>query len=183
MKDARNNYFYNGYAYTGKDSHGNGLGENIRKFSKPTQAVLRLSAPIINTNRNITVDNWFTSVELVEELQNRGLTYIGTMKKFKKEIPPQFKPNRHRKVGVEGTLFGFTKNMTLISYVPKKYKVVVLLSSMHYSKSFDNDKPEIITHYNLTKGGVDAIMRNVLNTEQVAGPKGGQWQSSSGYLM
>ena len=62
-------------------------------------------------------------------------------------------------------MFGFTKNATLVSYVPKKGKVVTLLSSMHVGKNADRidestkdkRKPNIITFYNKTKGGVDKV--------------------------
>lgn len=36
---------------------------------------------IMKTNRNITGDNWFSSVELVDKLKEHGLTYVGTMRK------------------------------------------------------------------------------------------------------
>lgn len=159
MTDARTQYFFNGYIYAGKDSDGRGLEDALKKLSKPTQSVIRLVKPIEGTNRNITADNWFSSLELVEQLKNRGLTYVGTLKKNKKEVPAEFLPKRNRKVGREGTLFGFTKEMTLVSYIPKKNRAVILISSMHHSESFDpdTDKPEIITYYNFTKGGVDAL--------------------------
>lgn len=64
------------YIYVGKDSDGNTLDENDRKFSKPTQSVLRLTKPINKTNINITADNWFESIELIEELKKRGNTYV-----------------------------------------------------------------------------------------------------------
>ena len=40
------------------------------------------------SNRNVTVDNWFTSVPLILDLvRNCGLTLLGTVKSNKKEIP------------------------------------------------------------------------------------------------
>lgn len=54
--------------------------------------------------------------------------------------------------------------MTLVSYMPdsKKKKNVVLFSSMHHDdkidpESGDKKKPDIITFYNSTKGGVDMV--------------------------
>lgn len=81
------------------------------------------------------------------------------MKKSKREIPLDFLPNKSRKVGKDGMLFGFTKEVTLLSYVPRKNKSVILISSMHHSKVFheNSQKPEFITYYNFTKGGVDAL--------------------------
>ncbi|KAJ8928437.1 hypothetical protein NQ314_019026 [Rhamnusium bicolor] len=64
--------------------------------------------------------------------------------------------------GIGSALYGFTKDITLISYVPQKNKAVVLVSSSHHHKSEDPEsaKPHIILdykYYNCTKGGVDAI--------------------------
>ncbi|KAF2903079.1 hypothetical protein ILUMI_03113 [Ignelater luminosus] len=53
------------------------------KLANPTQVVLRFAAPIFGTNRNITVDNWYSSVELVEELRKYNITHAGTLKKIK----------------------------------------------------------------------------------------------------
>ncbi|KAJ8957148.1 hypothetical protein NQ314_006595 [Rhamnusium bicolor] len=86
--DARTGYFYNGYIYTGRDSDGRGLPNEDKKYSKPTQSVFRLTQPIYNTNRSVTFDNWFTSVELVTIMKQRGLTCIGTIRKNKREIRP-----------------------------------------------------------------------------------------------
>ncbi|KAJ4442488.1 hypothetical protein ANN_04074 [Periplaneta americana] len=74
------------------------------------------------TNRNVTGDDWFTSVELMDELRKIGLMYIGTVrkKKKKKEILPQILPDKKREVG--STKFGFTRDKTIVSFVPKKSK-------------------------------------------------------------
>ncbi|KAL6455001.1 hypothetical protein MHYP_G00102710 [Metynnis hypsauchen] len=57
--------------------------------------------------------------------------------------------------------------MTMVSYVQKKGKAVVLLSTMHDDKAVDNSsqkkKPEIIQYYNKTKGGVDTMDQMVSN--------------------
>ncbi|KAJ8933439.1 hypothetical protein NQ314_013996 [Rhamnusium bicolor] len=67
--DARNSYFYNGYIYTGMDSDGQTLSKNENKLQKPTQAVICLEKPLEKSNRNITADNWFSSIELLEQLK------------------------------------------------------------------------------------------------------------------
>lgn len=157
LTDARNHYFYNGYLYTGKNSDGFGLSEEDKALQKPTQAVLRLSQPISKTNRNITGDNWFSSIELVRELKKNGLTYVGTLRKNRREVPMEFLANRNR--SVSSTLYGFSdEGITLLSHVPKKNKAVLLVSSMH--DCIDKNAPglpEIIKFYNQTKGGVDAL--------------------------
>jgi hypothetical protein len=74
FNDAKTQYFLNSYIYSGKDSDGNTLSDDEKRLDKPSQSVLRLSAPISGTNRNITADNWFTSIPLALELKKRGLT-------------------------------------------------------------------------------------------------------------
>lgn len=122
MTDARTDYFYNGYLYAGRDTDGIGLSDAERKLSKPTQSVLRLSKPIQRTNRNITFDNWFTSIELAEKLNSVKLTCLGTVKKNKREIPNAFLPSKQREIG--SSLYGFTSKLTLLSHVPKKKKKI-----------------------------------------------------------
>ncbi|KAJ8929890.1 hypothetical protein NQ314_017377 [Rhamnusium bicolor] len=68
----------------------------MSKLTHPTQVVLRLIAPIAYSNRNITGDNWYSSIELIDEVRKCGLTYVGTMRTNKMQIPPQFQPNRSR---------------------------------------------------------------------------------------
>ncbi|XP_055356458.1 uncharacterized protein LOC129601623 [Paramacrobiotus metropolitanus] len=82
----------------------------------------------------------------------------GSAKRNKREIPPQFLPHREREQ--YSSRLGFTKDLTLVSYVPKKGKAVMLLSSFHHSDATAEtaeQKPEIILTYNATKAGVDTV--------------------------
>ena len=149
--DAKTHYLLNSFIYAGKTTE-----PNPNKLSVPTLSVLKLVSPITNTNRNVTGDNWFTSIQLISELKSVGLTYVGTMRKNKREVPKQFLPNRTREE--KSSLFGFTHDETIVSFVPKKNRCVLLVSSMHHSQLIEeNGKPEIINFYNDTKGGVDAL--------------------------
>jgi len=71
-------------------------------------------------------------------------------------VPKEFLPNRSR---LEfSSLFGFQKNYTFVSYVSKKRKAVILLSTMHHAPNVTSDeimKPKIVLDYNMTKGGVN----------------------------
>lgn len=163
LSDARTSYCYNAYLYTGKGSDGAGLGDEYKTLSIPSKAVVRLTECIFDTNRNVTADNWFSSIPLASFLLKKGLTYVGTLKKNKAEIPAAFQPNSIREVG--SALFGFTKELTLVSFVPSEKKAVILVSSMHHDRSFDNEvkKPTIIMDYNMTKGGVDSLDKQCAN--------------------
>lgn len=129
--------------------------------NKTVDLVTRLVQPISGTNRNITCDNWFTSVPLAIKLrEEEKLSLIGTLRKNKAEVPPNFLPDPSREVS--SSIFGFMKNCTLVSYVPNKNKAVLVISTMHDNMAIDPDtgnerKPIIITTYNDTKYGVDIL--------------------------
>ena len=60
-------------------------------------------------------------------------------------------------------LFDQTNNTTIVSYVPKKNRQAVLLSTLYQGTEIvavDTNKPEIIQFYNETKSGVDQVIRN-----------------------
>lgn len=118
LADSHTAYICNAYMYVGKGSDGATLPQSEKKLLIPTQSVLRLVQPYVATNRNITCDNWFISIELAEELLKRLPTVVGTMKKNKPQIPPEFQPSNAR--AVSSCLYGYTADLTLISYVPKK---------------------------------------------------------------
>nr|CAH7754017.1 unnamed protein product [Callosobruchus chinensis] len=52
--------------------------------------------------------------------------------------------------------------MTLVSFIPRPSKSVILISSMHHCESTDEEtgKPEIIAFYKSTEGGVDSLDKN-----------------------
>ena len=73
---------------------------------------------------------------------------VGTMRANKREIPNEFRPNKQR--AVHSSLHGFNNHLTLVSYVPKAKRAVILLSTEHHLDLCDekNDmKPEIIQFY------------------------------------
>uniref|UniRef100_A0A1B6M557 PiggyBac transposable element-derived protein domain-containing protein n=1 Tax=Graphocephala atropunctata TaxID=36148 RepID=A0A1B6M557_9HEMI len=130
--------------------------------NRPHAVVKRLTAPIHDSGRNVTMDNWFSSVPIVNELvtQNKLTVVDSYTKKNKRELPQEIVNTRHRPVN--SSLFAFGEQSMVVSYVPKKYRNVILISSMHDSDEIDDDagdqtKPRIVTFYNSTKGGVDLV--------------------------
>lgn len=105
------------------------------------------------------MDNFFTSVPLAEKLLEKDLTIVGPLRQNKADIPPVMKPSKLREI--YSSEFGFRGNMTMVSYVQKKGKPVILLSTMHDDKAVDESnqkkKPDVIQFYNKTKGGVDTM--------------------------
>ncbi|KAJ8897823.1 hypothetical protein PR048_003176 [Dryococelus australis] len=79
------------------------------------------------------------------------------------QILTTFLPNRNIQEG--SSIYGFTKDITLVSHVSKKENVVLLISTMHHTESTDvqTGKPEIIAFYNDTKSGVDSLDKKCAN--------------------
>lgn len=152
LVDAKTFYTNNLEVYCGKQPDGPYFVSN-----KPFDIVNRLIAHLKGSGRNLTTDNWYTSYPLAKSLLNDNITLLGTMRSNKKEIPREFLPSKSRQVG--STLFGFQNDISITSYVPKRNKAVILLSTMHDDASIDKEtgKPCVIQDYNQTKCGVDVV--------------------------
>lgn len=154
--DARTWYVVAMEVYVGKQPDG-----PYELSNSPKDVVHRLIEPIINTGRNITADNWFTSIPLAEELLQKKLTLVGTLRKNKPQLPHELTDVKNRIV--KSTIFAYNNQITALSHVPKKGKNVLLISTMHSNSNDidpttgDSKKPEIISFYNATKGGVDTV--------------------------
>ncbi|CAK1596514.1 unnamed protein product [Parnassius mnemosyne] len=150
--DSGTKYMLNAMPYIGRATNTNGMPQG--EFY-----VKELSRPLHGTNRNITCDNWFTSVPLAKSLLQEPykLTLVGTLRSNKREIPEELKNTRSRSVGT--SMFCYDGCLTLVSYKPKPSKMVYLLSSCDEDGVINpiTGKPEIIMYYNQTKGGVDTF--------------------------
>lgn len=76
------------------------------------------------------------------------------MRKNKPEIPHELLPFKTRPY--PSSIFAFGKDMTLVSYSPKRNKAVLVLSTLHDDDSVDPtcEKPDIVLFYNSTKGAL-----------------------------
>lgn len=131
LTDSKTSYLVNAYIYTGKNSDGIGLTQKEQEKPVAVQSLIRLCKVIEGSNRNVTADNWFTSVDGIEQLRNMKLTYVGTMRKDKRAIPEEFQSNRRRPA--VSTLYGFRDEMVVLSYVPTEKKQVCV-SCFHISR-------------------------------------------------
>lgn len=150
--DSKTYFVGNIEVYCGLHPEGPYLKSNATK-----DLTLRLLDHITGSKRTLTCDNWFVSYELAQSLLEQKIALVGTLKKNKVQIPNEFLPNKSRTIG--SSLFGFQKQISITSYVPKKNKSVILLSSMHDNNlvNSDTNKPEVIHFYNSNKGGVDTV--------------------------
>jgi hypothetical protein len=97
-------------------------------------------------------------IELSQQLLKRKITIVGTIRKNKPELPLALLTTRGREAF--SSKFAFTPTTTLISYLPKRNKNVVLLSTLHKTAEIsdrEDRKPAIILDYNNNKG----VMENL----------------------
>lgn len=82
------------------------------------------------------------------------LTITGTLRKNKREIPNEMKVASKT---VPESKFCYTDKITFVSYTPKKNKIVLVVSTYMLSNTVTEGKPNMILHYNQTKGGTDTF--------------------------
>ncbi|XP_071056574.1 piggyBac transposable element-derived protein 4-like [Onthophagus taurus] len=152
--DSKTSYAYNCQIYIGKTADQRERNQGKRVVLDPSKP---LTMGLEGSGRNVTMDNFFISLDLAREMEKK-LTLLGTIRKNKPELPQELVTPRHREL--YSTIFGYQKKAMLAAYCPKKGKLVTLLSIMHDIGKISNDKkkkPQIILDYNKTKSGVDTM--------------------------
>ncbi|XP_025754432.1 piggyBac transposable element-derived protein 4-like [Oreochromis niloticus] len=89
---------------------------------------------------------------------NQGMSVVMELTEGLKELPPQLLRTRER--AIFSSAFTFTLTHTVVSYVPRRGKNVLLLSTKHRTPDVSEEekrKPVIIQDYNRCKGGVDNL--------------------------
>ncbi|XP_029508639.2 uncharacterized protein si:ch211-121a2.4 isoform X1 [Oncorhynchus nerka] len=115
--DTQFSYAWKMQVYTGKPTSGGPEKNQVM------QVVLGVTDGL--RGHNVTCDNFFTSYELSQQLQ-RKITMVGTVRKNEPEIPLHSTQR-----GREAFLSKFAFTTTLVSYLTKRNKNMVLLSTLH----------------------------------------------------
>ena len=124
-------YLINGFPCMGKDATrlaGQRLADSV---------VLKLITLYKWKRRNVTTDNFFTSLNLAKELALKATSIVGTVNKVRRELPPSAALDKTKEL--HSTSILKHENCTLTIYKCKPTKNVVLLSSMHHSVSSGTD--------------------------------------------
>ena len=152
--DAENSFPLQCLVYIGEKTLS--MQEKQTSSSIPEAIVWRVTKPFLNKGRNITGDNYFSSLHLCQRLLEKRTTYVGTMKQNKRENPPAAKRTTGRRRG--DCIHYYTNDATLCSFWDKGKNPVLLISTQHKTQNNQNDaKPEIVRFYNSTKAGVDTL--------------------------
>lgn len=155
LSDSESYYCFAAEPYAGKVSN------QPKDYNSGPEVVKRLVAlaKLQNTGRNITMDRKFTAIPTANALLEQNLTVVGTIMSNRRDVPPELKPQSLNNATPGTIRFAFRDRETLVSYVPRKKKVVTVLSTQHHNMQVQNDKPEIILYYNSTKDTLDKCVR------------------------
>lgn len=130
-----------------------GKNDESRRYWKFAQIGIffqEVTKPIDASDSSVPCDDWFTSVLIKGMLQDPfRLTMTDTIRKNKKEIPLVIKIAGQT---VPGSNFCHTQDLYLVSYTPRKRKIVLAVSSHLKTKEVTSGKPIIILSYNQIKG-------------------------------
>ena len=152
LVDVETGYVVHIFPYLGKDD------DRQTNQRLADHVVIKLVEPYLGKGRNITCDNFFTSMTHLRELKKKRTSIVGTMNRARREVPLAVKTSREplyttHVLKTEG-------DSTLTVYQGKDRKNVLLLSSMHPDVEVGSDlkrKPETVAFYNMTKYGVDVV--------------------------
>ena len=155
--DAATGYLYEFDIYTGrKDSRELGLGENV---------VMSLTTKLNGTGVTIYADNYFSSPTLAVLLRDRGINYVGVVRKDRKGLP-SFKEEKRMARGEHDMLYCKEENLMALKWIDNK-PVHIISSVINHDISHAERRikghrerirvecPELIKMYNRYMGGVD----------------------------
>jgi hypothetical protein len=98
---------------------------------------------------------------LARKKKKKNVTLVGTIRKNKPELPLEMFSTKKRKPFT--TMFAFQQDCMIVSYCPKKKKIVNLLRTLHSEHKVDTfnkqRKPELILTYNVTNKTMDQMTR------------------------
>ena len=147
-------YILNAIPYLGKDE----TRPATQRLSE--SVVIKLVEPYLGKGRNVTTDNFFTSIHLATQLRKKKTSLVGTLNKMRKKAPPLVKTLQHSRYPSKLFQTKNKNNQTTTStvYQCKQKKNVCILSTLYRSVMIDTTtkkRPETVTFYNKTKCGVD----------------------------
>ena len=179
--DSSVQYTYFSIPYAGKPDNPNEF--YVTGTDSYTEYLVTKCKKAFLSGRNISMDNYFTSVSIARWCWEQKIIIVGTWKQGRKGMTPFMHDKQNRAPQYTVTIYN-DENMTAISFAdekskrknlqkamearaaskkePKKdIKVIVLLSTMHNEVRVSQDirkKPHPFVYYDHTKGGVDALI-------------------------
>ncbi|XP_048872236.1 piggyBac transposable element-derived protein 4-like [Brienomyrus brachyistius] len=129
--------------------------------SKKKNRGMRVALDLTKGLRGHTLfcDSFFTSYELGQLLLKRKMSMVGAVHRSRPELPLALCSAKARQVC--SSKWVFTPSTTLVSYIPRKHKNVVFMSTFHKTVGLAHTKkePRIILEYNRSMGAVKRLKK------------------------
>ena len=90
--------------------------------------VMQIMRPYPSKGRNVTIDNYFTSVRLTTQPKEKQTSLLGTVNKVRREVPLSLKKMKEELYSCK--LYKSEDVITLTAYRKKVIKHVLILSTM-----------------------------------------------------
>jgi len=123
-----------------------------------SKIVLELSEPYLDCGRTLYVDNWYTSIELAESLNDRQTHLVGTLRANRKSNPKDVTEKKLKR----GEVISMRSSSNVLVLKWKDKRDLYMLSTKHDSEMISIDhhgkcieKPKVVIDYNLGKSPID----------------------------
>ena len=157
MADSSNGYLLNVLVYTGAETlDGSPSPEDL---PQPARVVMHLMQPCLNRGHHLFTDRYYTSIPLVQALQEQQTTFTGTCIRNRVGLPPNIR-NPTRRLG-DNEVLSYQSGKR----APQKKSAVIMLSSgpslqmvtVHPQMPHRNEvtQPAVVDRYNHNMNGVD----------------------------
>lgn len=151
--ESSSGYLYNFLFYTGADT---AYGNKYANEPKTSRVVLELADPLLDKGHCLFLDNYYSSVDLVDKLVRRRTDCIGTMRINRKGLPQEMKT----KLNKGETIAMYRRKIMVQKWRDKKD--VLMISTLHDNtmrtvtkRNTEIQKPSCVLDYNQQMGGVD----------------------------
>ena len=128
LADAQSKYLCTGKLYLGRDL------SRSRCSDLPGDVCLTLLQSYYKKGYNVTTDNYFTSLKLVEEFKQKKTTILGSIRKQRREVPSTELIMKDKKL-YASEIFSSPSGYSLT--ICKAKKVVCILRSTHRNVNID----------------------------------------------
>jgi len=153
--ESQTGYIWNSVLYTGK---GTKFSKKYADYGLSTASVLSLADKLLGKGYCITMDNFYTSPDLLDILIKNKTDAYGTVRSNRKNLPNNFTKEKLKRGDVRAWQKG---KMMALRWKDKKD--VCVMSTVHNATSLaaktkggkDTVKPNVVLAYNGTMGGVD----------------------------
>lgn len=150
-------YTFKTIVYTGKEG-------KSREVNHGQNVVMKLIEGLENEGRVLVADNFYSSIDLVEELIKMKTFYCGTLRSNRKGLPKQFMSKKFKKGEVKGKML--PTGVKVIKWYDKRQVSMITSCKTHKASLVDTGKinkktnemikkPLCILTYNDNKKGID----------------------------